>query len=170
MPLLLRSLIAIEMLRNHALSACRLPARLITVPAHYGSFPPLRPQCCCALHAAFLHILRKTSARPNARGPAGTARSGNKSLVRKKRTGKIGIRANAGGSCSARRSLGKEDHMAKHTYATSPPNLTGMPPGVPVHHRQRSGGAVLLLRHEIGPDCLHGALPSESVGRSSADE
>ena len=21
--------------------------------------------------------------------------------------------------------------MAKHTYATSPPNLTGMPPGVP---------------------------------------
>ena len=28
-------------------------------------------------------------------------------------------------------SLGKGDHMAKHKYVTSPPNLTGMPPGVP---------------------------------------
>src|ERR1051326_6083268 len=28
-------------------------------------------------------------------------------------------------------SLGKGDCMARHKYMTSPPNLTGMPPGVP---------------------------------------
>ena len=44
---------------------------------------------------------------------------------------KIGIRANAGGSCSAGSSLGKGEHMAKHKYATLPPNMKGMPPGVP---------------------------------------
>src|SRR4030095_15243744 len=32
---------------------------------------------------------------------------------------------------STRTSLGRENHMAKHKYLTSPPNLTGMPPGVP---------------------------------------
>src|SRR5439155_18923189 len=76
-------------------------------------------------------FLRKTSARPDAGSSARTNRSGNESLVRKKRNGKIGIRANAGGSCSALSSLGKGDHMANHKYLTSPPNLTGMRPGVP---------------------------------------
>ena len=60
--------------------------------------------------------------------------------------------------------------MAKHKYATSPPNLTGMPPGVTVHHRQRSCRAFLLLRHEVGPDRLHGALHFESVWCARADE
>src|ERR1044072_6646715 len=32
---------------------------------------------------------------------------------------------------STRFSLGKGDCMARHKYMTSPPNLTGMPPGVP---------------------------------------
>src|SRR3954467_647045 len=35
------------------------------------------------------------------------------------------------GRSSARSSLGNADHMARHRYLTSPPNLTGMPPGVP---------------------------------------
>src|ERR1044072_6643117 len=50
------------------------------------------------------------------------------------------------------------------------PKLIGHASGRTVHHRQRSGRAFLLLRHEVGPDRLHGALPSESVGHSSADE
>ena len=60
--------------------------------------------------------------------------------------------------------------MAKHKYATSPPNLKGMPPGVPYIIGNESGRAFLLLRHEVGPDRLHGALHFESVWCARADE
>src|SRR6266536_1990464 len=51
---------------------CARHQRLITVAAHYGSLsPPGRPRCC-AWHASLLHIVRKTSARPDAGGPART--------------------------------------------------------------------------------------------------
>ena len=60
--------------------------------------------------------------------------------------------------------------MAKHNI----PNLAAKPhrhaARRAVHHRQRSGRAFLLLRHEVGPDRLHGALHSESIGRAGADE
>src|SRR5438034_9796911 len=42
--------------------------------------------------------------------------------------------------------------------------------GRSVHHRQRSGRTFLLLRHEVGPDRLHGALHLESVRCARADE
>src|SRR5438093_11764518 len=51
---------------------CARHRRLITVAAHYGSLPsPGRPRCC-ARHASLLHVVRKTSARPDAGGPART--------------------------------------------------------------------------------------------------
>ena len=90
-----------------ALSSCTRHQRLITVPAHYGSFPPPQRHCCCPLHAALLHILRETSARPNARSPARTKRSCKKRLVCKKRNGQVGSFAGTGGSCPARSSLGQ---------------------------------------------------------------
>ena len=66
--------------------------------------------------------------------------------------------------------VSQRGHMGKHKYATIAPKHKGHAAGRALHHRQRSGRAFLLLRHEVGPDRLHGALPFESVGRSSADE
>src|SRR6266480_5405676 len=59
---------------------CTRHQRLITVPAHYGFFPPPGRDCCFSRHPAVLYIVRKASARPDAGGPAGTARS-SKSMV-----------------------------------------------------------------------------------------
>ena len=50
------------------------------------------------------------------------------------------------------------------------PKPNGHASGRAVHHRQRSGRAFLLLRHEVGPDRLHGALHFESVWCARADE
>src|SRR4029077_9406589 len=50
------------------------------------------------------------------------------------------------------------------------PKLNGYAAGRAVHHRQRSCRAFLLLRHEVGPDRLHGALHFESVWCACADE
>ena len=56
--------------------------------------------------------------------------------------------------------------MAKHQYATTPPNISTMPPGVPVHHRERSGRAVLVLRDALHPDHLHDAVHDELIWAS----
>src|SRR5207249_9481497 len=72
--------------------------------------------------------------RPDARSSERTSRSGNESLVpgERNRVGKTFAVADASRIFpSEATSLIKATIMAKHKYATSPPNLTGMPPGVP---------------------------------------
>src|SRR5438552_19043869 len=78
--------------------------------------------------------MRKTSSRPDARSSERTSRSGNETPV----PGEPNPVRKAFGVGDAGRifpseasSLIKATIMAKHKYATSPPNLTGMPPGVP---------------------------------------
>src|SRR5213593_2980222 len=51
---------------------CTRHQRLTTVAAHHGFFRPPRRHCCFPRHTAVLHILRKTSARPDAGGTKGT--------------------------------------------------------------------------------------------------
>src|SRR6266496_4153637 len=50
------------------------------------------------------------------------------------------------------------------------PKLNRHAAGRAVHHRQRSCRAFLLLRHEVGPDRLHGALHFEPLWCAGADE
>src|SRR5437762_10972621 len=72
---------ALQLGRFHS---CTQHQRLITVPAQYGFLLPPKRHFCFVRHAAVLRILRKASARSDAGSTAGTARSSNESLVRRK--------------------------------------------------------------------------------------
>lgn len=72
---------ALQLGRFHS---CTQHQRLITVPAQYGFFLPPRRHFCFVRHAAVLRILRKASGWSDAGSSARAARSGNKSLVRRK--------------------------------------------------------------------------------------
>src|SRR6266516_2633507 len=75
---------ALQLGRFHS---CTHHQILITVPAQYGFFLPPRRHFCFVRHAGLLRILRKASARSDAGSTAGTARSSNESLVRRKQNG-----------------------------------------------------------------------------------
>src|SRR4029077_12907981 len=76
-----------------------------------------------------------------------------------------------------RRNFSQRSHVLDQSYHYGqtqirdlPTKLNGHAAGCAVHHRQRSGRAFLLLRHEVSADRLHGAFHLESIWCAGADE